>query len=70
MTNETRDREIIVTDRGTSAGTVVAAVIGVLLVVFLGWMLFFNGESGEVEFENPLPEDVNVDITEDGGAGQ
>lgn len=69
-TRETRDREVIVTDRsGTSAGTVIAAVIGVLLVLLVGWLLF-GGGFGDAD-DAPavdVPSEVEVDV--DGGGGE
>lgn len=66
----TREREVIVTDNGRSSGvgTVIAGVIGVLLVLLVGWFLFssFGGGSGD---GSPLPDEVNVNVDPGTGGG-
>jgi hypothetical protein len=69
--HETRtEREVIVTDNGRSSGvgTVIAGVIGVLLVLLVGWFLLnsFGGGSGETDV---VPDEVNVDVDPGTGGG-
>lgn len=68
-----REREVIVTDRdrGGGVGTVIAAVVGIILVLVVGWMLFAGGgadvDDGGIEV--PSEVDVNVDAGNGGGEG-
>lgn len=62
-----RDRQVIVTDGGrreTGAGAIIAVVLGLLAVLFIGWLLFSGGDAVD---ESPFPDTVNVDV-EDGEA--
>lgn len=67
----TREREVIVTDGGRSSGvgTVIAAVLGLLIVLLVGWFLFagFGGDSGDTSIDVPDEVDVNVDPGGEGG---
>jgi hypothetical protein len=66
-----RDREVIVTNgdrRGAGVGAVIAAIIGVLVVLVVGWMLF-AGEGDTPSVDVPSEVDVNVDPGDGGGGG-
>lgn len=71
-----REREVIVTDggRGNGMSTVVAAVIGIILVLLVGWFLFNvvggadSGDSGGAEID--VPSEVNVDVDDGAGGGE
>jgi len=61
-----RDRETIVTDRGgSSSGPVVAAVIGVLAVLFFVWLFMFSGVMGDGNVDDGGTRDVDVDVNID-----
>ena len=67
-----REREVIVTDsgRGSGVSSVVAAVIGIIVVLLVGWFLFNlvdSGDGGEGGLD--VPSEVNVDVGTDGGGG-
>lgn len=70
-----RDREVIVTDsgRGSGVSTVVAAVIGIILVLLVGWFLFnllgAADTGGEGDASIDVPSEVNVDVEGGGDAG-
>lgn len=70
--NQTREREVIVTDggsRSSNVGTVIAAVIGLLVVLLVGWFLFMGG-TGDGGDGSVVPDEVNVDVNPgDGGGG-
>lgn len=61
----TREREVIVTDgnRSSGVGTVIAAVLGLLIVLLVGWFLFagFGGDGDDTTIDVPDEVDVNVD---------
>ena len=68
-----REREVIVTDtgRGSGVSTVVAAVIGIILVLLVGWFLFnmVGGDAGDSGGMD-VPSEINVDVgTDEGGGG-
>lgn len=72
--DDRREREVIVTDRGRGGGvgTVIAAVIGLLVVLLVGWFLLTalnvigDGDGGTTV---DVPSEVNVDVDEGGGEG-
>ena len=71
-TTGTREREVIVTDSGRSGSGVagvVAAVIGAIVVLLLAWLLFFNGTGDSGDIENPLPDEVDVNVDDGSGGG-
>lgn len=68
-----RDREVIVTDgrRRSGVGTVIAAVLGILAVLLVGYLLFnaFGADSGSAELDVNVPEEVDVNTNEGGAEG-
>lgn len=69
-----REREVIVTDgrRSSGVGTVIAAVLGILAVLLVGYLLFnaFGGEGGGTDELNlDAPEEVDVNLNEGGAEG-
>jgi hypothetical protein len=75
-----RDREVVVRDGGSPFGAI-AAIIGLILVLVIGYFLLqaagIFGGGGETNINAPsveIPSDVNVDVnsgggTQGGGAG-
>ena len=58
----TPDREYIVDDRPRGGGGAVAAIIGILLVLLLGWFLVNAlGALDEGEVNVDAPEEIEVD---------
>lgn len=62
----TREREVIVTDRGRpGAGAVIATLLAIVALVLIGWLLFFRGGGGEGatpdDLDVPSEVDVNID---------
>lgn len=69
-----REREVIVTDggrRSSGVGTVIAAILGIIVVALIAWFLFASGfgggEGDDATLNVDVPEEVNVD-TDGGGA--
>jgi hypothetical protein len=51
------DRDVIVTNQGSSAGALVAGIVAVLLIALAVWYFGFNNQSsdGEANIEVPVP---------------
>ena len=52
------DRDVIVTNQGSSAGALVAGIVAVLLIALAVWYFGFNPQSqsdGEANIEVPVP---------------
>ncbi|MDX1620683.1 MAG: hypothetical protein R3320_06820 [Nitriliruptorales bacterium] len=69
-----REREVIVTDRDRSSGigSVIAAIIGIIVVGLIAWFLFagFGGGEGDTaELNVDAPEEVTVDGDGGGDSG-
>lgn len=61
--DRTREREVIVTDRGgPGAGAILGVLLGIVAVVLIGWLLFFRGGGGTTEPEVEVPDEVDVNI--------
>lgn len=57
---QTREREVIVTGRrGPGPGAIIGVVLGVVAILIVAWLLFFQG--GEAAGPE-IPEDVDVNI--------
>lgn len=73
--DRTREREVIVTDSGRSGSgvsTVVAAIIGIILVLLVGWFLFNllgTTDGGDGGTTVDVPDEVNVDVEDGAGGG-
>lgn len=66
-----REREVVVTgERRSGVGSVIAAIIGLIIVAIVAWVLFtaFAGTEGGEEVNVDVPEEVDVNV-DDGGAG-
>jgi hypothetical protein len=55
-----REREVIVTNDGSSAGALVAGIVAVLLIVFAVWYLGFRpaADDADVNINVEVPESV------------
>lgn len=66
-----REREIIVTDTGRPGGgpgAVIAAVVGLIIVLLVGWFLLnMVGVFGTQGSEEGGTTDINVELPEGGG---
>jgi hypothetical protein len=51
------DKDVIVTNQGSSAGALVAGIVAVLLIALAVWYFGFNPQSqdGEADLEVPVP---------------
>lgn len=67
---ERERRDVIITDSGgPTMGGIIAAIVGVLAVMFVAWLLFFSGDAGDGAGEPVIPDDVNVDVNAPEGGG-
>lgn len=65
-----REREIIVTDGGRGTGSVVAAIVGIVLVALVAWLLFaFIGGSDAGDGGAGVPDEVDVNVDTGSGNG-
>ncbi len=67
--NVTREREVIVTDGGRNGGFggTLVAIIGILVILLVGY--FAVQAIGGSDGGSPIPDSVDVNITDSGGSG-
>ncbi len=68
--HEHREREIIVERGRGGPGSIIAAIVAVVLLALVVWFLFTNFMGGErSDSEVDLPERIDVNVDEQGGQG-
>lgn len=63
-TESVRDREVIVTGNERSSSSAIIAIVALLAFALIAWLAVTNLSSGDV-----VPDDVNVNVEDNSGAG-